>query len=163
MKRVVIICLSVFFCLIFVLSSLAASYTAYSSVTPTTTNINNLINMMINQSDFDLFKDWIGIRTDQYDYSVFYNIDNGKAIRLRYYGIQNGYNIDYYYSKTNESNFSYNQNYYSIAGNVNNSLASSDYNNYLYQFILKISSVFIVVLFIFFIFKIKKRSNGISL
>ena len=95
------------FCLSFSVLSLAAAYQAYSSVTPSNGNISMLYETMFNQTDYDPSLDWVGIRTGQYDYSVFYNIDDGNCVRLRYYGVQNGYNIDYYYSKTNETSFSY--------------------------------------------------------
>lgn len=144
------------------LFSFAAFYTPYASVTSTTANIKLLVDTMLNQDDFDPFKDWVGIRSGQYDYSVFYNIDNGNVIRLRYYGVQNGYNIDYYFSKTIESNFSYDRGSYTIVGNTLDSLASSDYQNYYSRNIVNLCVPFILVIFLFFVFRIRKRKGGFS-
>ena len=163
MKKVFVLWLSILFCFLFSLCSLADSFTAYGSITPSNQNIDNLINWMLNQEDFDLFKDWIGIRTDQNDYSVFYNIENGSAVRLRYYGVQNGYTIDYYYAKSIDNNFNYYPGRFSIVGNVDNSISSSTYNSYFYYLVSKIAVCFILVLFIFFVFRIRKRFRGISL
>lgn len=160
MKKVFCLCLSVLFCFILPLFSCAVSYTPYASVTASTGNIQMLINTMLNQIDFDPFKDWVGICTGQYDFSVFYNIDNGDVVRLRYYGVQHGYNIDYYYSKTIESNFSYYRGNYTIAGNTQDSLASPEYIEYYSNNIVNLSLPFILVLFIFFVFRIRKNHRG---
>lgn len=143
--------------------SLAVNYTPYASVTSTTGNISMLIETMLNQEDFNVFLDWVGIRTGQYDYSVFYNIDNGNCVRLRYYGVTNGYNVDYYYSKTTESNFSYNRGSYTIAGNTQDSLASSSYQAAYYQKIMVFSVPFILVVLLFFVFRIRKRQGGMAI
>lgn len=161
MKQVFILCLSVLLFVMLPLFSSAVFYTPYASVTPSTSNISMLIQTMINQSDFDPFKDWIAMRNDQYDYSVFYNIDNGHVIRLRYYGVQSGVNIIYYYSKTQESNFSYNRGNYTIVGNTEDSLSSEIYNQFVYQNVISIVLPFLLVLFIFFVFRIHKRNGGI--
>lgn len=162
MKKVLCLCLSVFFCFIFPLFSFAASYTPYSSVTASTANISILINTLCNQSDFDPFEDWIGIRTGQYDYSIFYNIDdNGNAVRLRYYGVQtSGYNIEYYFSKSVESNFSFYRGNYTIVGNIEDSLASPDFQDYFNHHIVNLCFPFILVAFLFFVFRIRKSHRG---
>lgn len=161
MKKVFCLCLSVLFCFMFPLFSFSVSYTPYASVTTSTANIQLLISTMLNQSDFDPFKDWVGIRTGQYDYSVFYNIDDGdNVVRLRYYGVQNGYNIDYYYSKTIESNFSYYRGNYTVVGNTEDSLASADFQNFYNRNIVNLSLPFILIVFLFFVFRIRKSHRG---
>lgn len=160
MKKVICLCLGVLFCFMFPLFSFSASYTPYGSVTASTSNIQLLISTMLNQSDFDSFKDWVGIRTGQYDYSVFYNIDDGNVVRLRYYGVQSGASIVYYYSKTIESNFSYYRGNYTIVGNTEDSLASSEYQQYYSQHIVNLSLPFLLILFIFFVFRIRKSHRG---
>lgn len=144
----------------FPLFSFSASYTPYASVTASTSNIQLLISTMLNQSDFDSFKDWVAIRTAQYDYSVFYNIVDGRCVRLRYYGVGNGYNIDYYYSKTIESDFSYYRGNFTVVGNTEDSLASPDYQQYYSQHIVNLSLPFLLILFIFFVFRIRKSHRG---
>ena len=163
MRKLCVFYFCLFFCLFLSVWSLAASYQAYSSVTPSNGNISLLYETMFNQQDYDPKLDWVGIRTGQYDYSVFYNIDNGSAVRLRYYGVQNGYNIDYYYSKTPETNFSYSRGSYTIVGNTEDSLSCSEYRDDFYQKIMTWSVPFILVVVIFFVFRIRKRSGGVRL
>ena len=156
-------CLSLVFCLFFSVLSFAAAYQAFSSVTPSNGNISMLYETMFNQTDYVPSLDWVGIRTGQYDYSVFYNIEDGNCVRLRYYGVQNGYNVDYYYSKTNETSFSYTRGIYTIVGNTEDSLSCSEYRDDFYQKIMTWSVPFILVVVIFFVFRIRKRSGGIRL
>lgn len=160
MKKVIVLCLSALFCFIFPLFSFSASYTPYSSVTSSTANIQLLINTMLNQSDFDSFKDWVGMRTGQYDYSVFYNIDQGEVVRLRYYGVQSGGSLVYYYSKTIENNFSYYRGNYTIVGNTEDSLASADYQDYYSRNIVNLCLPFLLIIVLFFVFRIRKSHRG---
>lgn len=146
----------------FSVGSFGVNYTPYSSVSASTSNISMLIETMLNQSDFNVFQDWIGIRTGQYDFSVFYNIADGSCVRLRYYGVSNGYNVDYYFSKTVESNFSYYRGNYTIVGNTEDSLASSSYRSAFYQQIVVYTVPFILVVLLFFVFRIRKRQGGIT-
>lgn len=162
-RRIFIFVLFLVLIFCFSVVSFSASYSPYASVTSSTSNISMLIETMLNQSDFDVFKDWIGIRTGQYDYSVFYNIDNGNCVRLRYYGVTSGYNVEYYLSKTIESNFSYDRGSYTIAGNTQDSLASSSYRSAYYQTILIYTVPFILIVLLFFVFRIRKRQGGLSL
>lgn len=139
-------------------------YTPYASVTSSNTNISMLIETMLNRDDFNPFLDWVGIRTGQYDYSVFYNIDEvGHCLRIRYYGVSEGYNIVYYLTFSEEFNFSYYRGNYTIAGNTEDSLASSSYRAFYYQSIVVYLLPLIAVLLGFFVFRIRKRSGGIKL
>lgn len=165
LKRLIILSITII-SLLFILCIpvYGVHYTAYASVTASTSNINMLIETMFNQEDFNPFEDWIGIRTGQYDYSVFYNIDNdGNAQRLRYYGISSGYNIDYTLQKSYETNFTYSIGTYTITGSTPDSLGASSYRQKLYQTILTYSVPAILIVFLFFVFRIRKGKTGISL
>ena len=122
-----------------------------------------LIETMFNQDDFNPFEDWIGIRTGQYDYSVFYNIKDGTADRIRYYGTNTGYNTEYQLIKSVENNFSYTIGTYTIVGSTSDSLGSSAYRQYYYQWIIILSVPAILITVLFFVFRIRKGKNGISL
>lgn len=149
--------------LIFIpVSASAATYSLYSSVTASTSQISLLIDSMHNQRDYNPFRNWVAFRTDQNDYSLFYNIkDDRSAIRLRYYATNNGYTTVWHFTKTNETNFAYNPNEYTYAGNISGSLGSQNDSDFLHNFIFKFTVPFILVLFIFFIFRVKKRSRGV--
>lgn len=157
--KITIVSITLLFLLVFYAS--AAYYTPYASVTASTSNISMLTETMYNQSDFDPFKDWVGIRTGQYDYSIFYNIDNGSCTRLRYYGITNNYNTDWYLSKTVESNFSYNRGNFTVVGNTEDCLGVSSYREFFFQNILIISVPAILIVSLLFCFRVRKR--GVSL
>lgn len=164
MRRLIFI----FLCLIsflisFTFYSSASNYTAYASVTSSTSNISMLIETMYNQSDFNSFQDWIGIRTGQYDYSVFYNIVDGNAKRIRYYGINSGYATDWSLSFSSESNFSYTTNGYTIVGSVSDSLGSSSFRDYHSNFISSVCVTGIFVVLLFFVFRIRKAKRSISI
>lgn len=140
----------------------AASYSAYSSVTASTSQINILIQSMLNQPDFNPFDDWIGIRTSDYDYSVFYNIKDSSAVRLRYYATSSGYNTVWHFAKSEDNNFSFDRGEYTIVGNISDSLGSDSFREYLSHFMLSSCLPLSCVLLIFFIFRIKKRRGDIS-
>lgn len=118
---------------------------------------------MFNQPDFNPFMDWIGIRSGEYEYNVFFNIKNGQCRRLRYYGVQSGYQTTWYYQILDETNFSYSKGNYTITGNTADALGSSAYRSYLHNYIFKLTVPFILVLFIFFVFRVRKRGRGVNL
>lgn len=164
MKKYIIIILSLLLLLSFSVSSFAANYSVYSSVTPSTSQISILINTLQNQPDLKPFLHWVAFRTGDYDYSLFYNIkDDGSALRLRYYATSSGYNTVWHLVKSSENNFSYYSNNYTVVGTDINTLGSDSYQQFVFRYILKISVPFILILFIFFIFRIKRRGREVRL
>lgn len=163
MKNIFIFIFSFLLLFIFFIPSFAESFSAYGSITPSTSQISALIDSMYNQSDFDPFKDFIGIRTGDYDYSIFYNIENGSAQRLRYYGVVQGYSTTWYFSKSDISNFSYDRGNYSIIGNTDDSLGIPSYYTFYHTFIISISVLLLTITFLFFVFRIRKGKGSLDI
>lgn len=162
MKRICIICICTIIILI-PISVSAESFSAYSSVTENSSQISILLQYLFNQEDFDCFKDFVALRTGDYDYSLFYNIEGGNARRLRYYATSSGYNTIWHATISDVSNFSFNSGNYTVVGNVDNSLGSSLYQDYCNRYILKICIPFILVILIFFVWKIKHRNKELKI
>lgn len=157
-KKIISFFICIIFIFVFTFNSFAASYSVYSSVSPSTSQVTLLINTAINQKDFSVFKDWICFRTGDYDYSLFYNIDSssGTARRIRYYATQSGYNNIWHLTFNDESNFSYYSNNYTIVGNISDSLGSELYNNYKQNVIFQMVVPAILMTLLFFVFRIRK-------
>lgn len=156
----IVLCL-LSFLLIFLPICSASNYTPYASVTSSTSNINMLMETMFNQTDFNPFQDWIGIRTGQYDYSVFYNIHDGYARRIRYYGQTSGYNTDWYLTFSEDRNFTYDTNGFTIVGSTPDSLGSASYRTYFADHILYLTVPAILIVLLFSIFRFRKSKRGV--
>ena len=119
MKKVIccVLCCFIFICC-FICNTFASYYSVYGSVTQSTTQISNLIDSMHNQYDYNPLRDWVAFRSAENEYCLFYNIkSDGTCIRLRYYGTTSGYITTWHFDRSNETNFSYNSNNYTIVGN----------------------------------------------
>ena len=116
MKKFICLFLSCLIIFAFPIISLSATYNAYASVTENTSQISILLSTMYNQNDFSQYMNFVALRTGDQDYSVFYNIDDDNSCkRIRYYGTQSGYSTIWHLEKTDESNFNYFTNNYTVA------------------------------------------------
>ena len=158
----VLILINVIAILAFFLSSSAsaATYSPYQSVDNSDTVVNNLVNTLVSQEDYDSFKDWFCFCNSQDDYILAYNIDGLSADILHLYTVDSVLSFEKY----KDDSFSFTPNQYTIVGNVNGSLGSDIVNSNHDRFIGTLSVVCILVVVLFFVFRNRKRArNSISL
>lgn len=157
-----------FFLLIFVgtlaFPVFAANYTAYSSVSSSDSVTKNLIGIYRNSPDFDPFNQYVVCRTGQYEYYVFYAKNLAEDYKYyRYHGTVNQGYVNYYYDSGEGNNLRINTAGYKVVGNVEDSIASEQFETFKFQFVLIPLAILLLVLLIFKTFKrryVARRSSG---
>lgn len=146
----------------FVLIAHGESFNLYSSVGVNDQNTKNLIAIYQNSPNYDPFYEFEVARVGQYDYRIFFgrDIDSGDYEYFSYYGVPNGYNVNYYYGGGTGSNLLLNKNGYITVGNVENSLKSADAESYKFQYTVIAILFLITILFSFHIFRVKIRARS---
>ena len=136
-------------CLIFIFSfsSYAASFSAYGSVSNSTSYVQTLVGYYMNSDEYKFTNDFIVIRTGQYQYDLFF----GKELSgtVKYYRLSaqtSGYNTEWIFSSGSVSNFSYSLGNYTAVGNVSGSITSSDYRSQRFYLLGEIFLVLIIIL-----------------
>lgn len=159
---IVLILINVVAIFAFILSSSsdAVSYTPYQSVDNNNNTVNNLVNTLISQEDYDSFKDWYCFCNGQDDYILAYNIEGLSAKILHLYSVDSSLTFEKY----SEDSFSFTPNSFTIVGNVDGALGSSIASKQHDNFIGTLSIVSILVVVLFFVFRSRKRAkNTLSL
>ena len=86
-----LVCFSLFLGVLF--SASAASYSLYSSCSPSESAVVNLIGVWRNQTNYNPFDEYLVCRTGQYEYFLFYGSDlNSDYSYIRYFASSSGYN-----------------------------------------------------------------------
>lgn len=162
MKRIFILLLVS--CFLFLFACPCFAYDVYGSVTENTSQIQVLINALLNDPAFNIFSNWQAARVGDYDYYLWFNInDDGECSYYRYHGLQSGYNVSYVLERGEAADFVLQRIQYTTVGNTFGDLSSSIYRSFVFQLVLKYSIVFIVLLCGFYVFRIHKRNGGIAL
>lgn len=148
-------------CLIIVFSFSSFAVTPYGGVTENTSQVVILLGVLYNDPSFDFFQDFLVLRVGEYDYYCYFNIDGSSAHYYRYYATSSGYNSTWNLTSGYTSDFSFDQNGYTVVGNISSSLSPASYRSLFYQSILQYCVPFIALIFGFFVFRIRK--GGVSL
>lgn len=136
----------------------------YGSLTDSSSQTSILVGAMLNDPDFDLFGDFIVARSGDQEYKIYFNINGNTCKYYRYYNTGTTYNSHYTLVSGTMNNFTLsNSENYTLVGNNPGNISSSVYRTYLYQTILKYCIPFILILLAFYVFRIHKRSGGVSL
>lgn len=162
MKKYIILIVSLIFLIIFIIPVYSDS--VYGGLNDSSSQTSILVNAMINDPDFDLFGDFIVARTGDTEYKAYFNISGNYAKYIRYYNTGTTYNSHYVLVTGTTNSFTLtNSDNYTIVGNNQGNISSSVYRQYVYQIILKYSILFMLILLAFYVFRIHKRSGGVSL
>lgn len=111
---------------------------------------------MLAQDDYNSFEDWVAFYTAPDDLSLFYNIKDGQAARLRLYDVNGSATFE----KSIVYDFGYQQNNYTYVGNVAGSLGSATATEGHKSDISTLSIVFLLVVVLFFVFRSRKKSKS---
>lgn len=155
-KPFILLCALIIFIIVASCHAHAETFIPIESLTPLSDSCQNLINTMLAQPDYDSFKDWVAFYTAPSDLSLFYNIADGEAIRLRLHE-------DYGYPTFTKSivyDFGFQQNAYTFVGNIDGSLGSAVAAEGHKSDISTISIVFLLVVVVFFVFRSRKKSKS---
>lgn len=155
-KPFILLCGLILFIIVASCRAHAETFIPVESVTPLSDSCQNLVQTMLSQDDYNSFEDWVSFYTAPDDLSLFYNIDNGQAIRLRLYDVDGSPS----FQKTFVYDFGYQQNAYTYVGNVSGSLGSAAAAEGHKSDISTLSIVFLLVVVIFFVFRSRKKSKS---
>lgn len=155
-KPFILLCGLILFIIIASCKAHAETFIPVESVTPLSDSCQSLIQTMVSQSDYNSFEDWISFYTASDDLSLFYNINNGQAIRLRLYDVDGSHTFE----KTVVYDFGYQQNAYTYVGNVSGALGSAVASESHKSDISTLSIVFLLVVVVFFVFRSRKKSKS---
>ena len=156
MKAFILLIALIIFVIVCSCHAKADTYYPYASILPESDLCKNLVDTMISQSDYNSFLDWVCFYTAEDDLSLFYNISNGQAVRLRLY-IVDGSHV---FEKSLDYDFGYQQNNKTIVGNVEDSLGSETSTENHLSNIRSICCVFLLVVVLFFVFRSRKKSKS---
>lgn len=147
---------ALFLLLIFPIGASAATYNAYGSLTSTSSQAAILIGYYLNSPYFSNTYEYIVIRTGQYDYKLFsaQDFSTGPVHVISY---TRGSDNEYHIVESDISSLSYNLGNYSAVGNVQGTLVSFDYQNVTTSRILYFSLLFIIIISLFSLFRVKEH------
>lgn len=161
MKNIIIF-IVIISCFIFLTSpALAATYTLYGSVTDTTSQINVLIGILQNQTDFKIGYQYLAARIGEYDYRLFYGEDLTDDFLYIDYSRYNTsqYNYEWRLSYGSGSNLNIVSNNYTYVSNTPGGIYKSIEQNIYYKWAVYIIPL-IAILLIFYLFR---PSKGVRL
>lgn len=162
MKRILIFVLSFFLVFVFILSSSAASFSPSNTYVNASANASKLVHLLFSLSSFDPFKSFVVFRTGAGSYIGAYNI-SGSYADLVYFINENSSSDSYIITYSSDSNFSFsNPRHYLLYGNLDE-YCFLDNSNFVFQhyYLSKFTLPFIVVLLIYFIFRLKKHGREV--
>ena len=155
-KPFILLCALIIFIIVASCRAHAETFIPVESITPLSDSCRNLVDTMLAQSDYDSFKDWVSFYTAPGDLSLFYNIQDGEAVRLRLYDVDGSPTFE----KSHVYDFGYQQNGYTYIGNVSGSLGSAAATEGHKSDISTLSIVSLVILVAFFVFRSRKKSKS---
>ena len=153
-KPFILLCGLILFIVVASCRASAETFIPVESVTPLSDSCQNLVQTMLSQLDYNSFEDWVSFYTAPDDLSLFYNIKDGSAVRLRLFNVDGSPSFE----KSVVYDFGYQQNGYTFVGNVSGSLGSSDASEGHKSDISTYSIVFLLVIVLFFVFRSRKKS-----
>lgn len=102
------------------------------------------------------------MRTGEFEYTAYFNIENREASRIRYIGHRdNGYTTYWYFIRDDIDDFVYNSNNFTVVGNMAESLSFPEYEQNKTQLVIFFCLIFITILFGFFVFRVHKRGYSL--
>lgn len=132
----------------------AASFSAYGSVTNSTSQVQTLIGYYLNSDQKKFQQDFIVIRTGEYQYDLFCGESlSGTVHDFRLTRQSTNYNAEWIFSELDISNFSYSLGNYTAVGNVEHSIKSSEYQSQRMQIMTEIFLIILIILFAIRIFR----------
>ena len=143
----------------------AVTYTPYASVTPSQSQVAVLTDALSNEVAFSSRLPWVCLRVGEYDYRLLYNIrSDGSAMQLRYYASGSGYTLTWHLTRASVSDVDIVRNDFVVVGNGAGDLASESVRTIGHQKDISVLVVLLVVLALFFVFRVRKRSvKGVTL
>ena len=155
-KPFILLCGLILFIIVASCRAHAETFIPVESVTPVSDSCQNLVQTMLSQDDYNSFEDWLSFYTAPDDLSLFYNIKDGSAVRLRLYDVDGSPAFE----KSMIYDFGYQQNNYTYVGNVSGSLGSATAAEGHKTDISTFSIVFLLVVVVFFVFRSRKKSKS---
>lgn len=170
MKKTISVLIAFCFVLLFTIPSFALSINPYGSITESTSQVKTLISLMLNSDDYFPLMHWFAVRTGEYEYYVFYNIDDltesvVSADYYRMYANQGGYNITWNVEKDDTDNLvipDFTSHYNCYVGSSDAMQYSDLFSSSFTDKIVFICLLFISLSVLLFVFRVNKRSVKIS-
>lgn len=143
----------------FVLPASAETVQLYASVDDSNNTVNLLGDVMRNDPAYDPFNQFAILRAGERDYRCYFGKDISKS-SICYVYTSSAYNVPASIDRRIvSSGLNISKRGYWFVGNIDGSLASSSIDNYNSNYIL---GVVLLVLAVFFIFKIFRRHKSVS-
>lgn len=155
--------LSILICSVIIISFTVPcfAWTPYGNVTDNTSQIDILIDAMLNDAGFNVFQYWVAFRDAENSYYIYFNIDqdDNTACYYHYYSTQSGYNTLWHLERNDSNNFRVpDLNTYTCVGNLPTyTLRSEKYSNFCFLLFIEICAMFCAFGILFFCFRIRKR------
>lgn len=138
----------------FSLNAFAQSFSAYGSVTNSTSQVQTLTGYFLNSDQHKWEQDFIIIRTGEYQYDLFCGSSlSGTVHDFRLTRQSSNYNSEWIFSEHDISNFSYSLGNYTAVGNVAGSIKSSEYQSQRMETMCEIFLIIIIILLAIRIFR----------
>lgn len=166
MKKLISALLVFGFIFLFVFSASAESFSAYGSVTDSSSQVNILLDAYFNQSDFDPFAQYIIIRVGEYDYRLFYGSDlTASGVKFLDYSRYSSGSYNYEYRLTSgqlSGSLSYSLGNYTAVGNIPGTLQSSDFRSSQFHYVALYILIAFIILFAFSLFRVRIGDRGVT-
>lgn len=134
------------------------SFSAYSSITASSSQSSILLGYYINSAYFNKDNEYIIICTSQNDYSLFAgkNLSSDTVYRFRYY--RNNTDNQYHYAEeTITGGINYSLSTYTAVGNIDGTITDFDYSETVYFQSYRYYILFTLIAILFMIFRVKEH------